>query len=264
MYRILVADDEPIERTVISRMIQKRFSDQLEVVLAVNGREAVQLYKEKDCRIALLDIAMPGIDGLAAAEMIRKEDENGVIVFLTAFDEFDYAKKAFSVRALEYLLKPATEEELFATLEEAISLVEKRQTRVKVNQKTDTGYHYTDDVKLNAVADNIFGFIKTHYQNEMSLQDVAGYMNYSDAYFCKLFKQCFGKSFLAFLTEYRVEQAKKLLTDISINIKDVSISVGYQDSNYFTRVFKRIEGVTPTEYRLLMLQRINDLETSEV
>ena len=56
MYRVLVADDEPIERMIVGRTIKKYFSGQLEVVEAVNGREAVKFFTEKDCKIALLDI----------------------------------------------------------------------------------------------------------------------------------------------------------------------------------------------------------------
>ena len=79
-------------------------------------------------------------------------------------------------------------------------------------------------------------------------------MNYSDAYFCKIFKQCFGKGFIVYLSEYRVEKAKELLSDVAINIKNVSQEVGYRDSNYFAKVFKRIVGETPTEYRIQSLQ----------
>ena len=80
-------------------------------------------------------------------------------------------------------------------------------------------------------------------------------MNYSEAYFCKLFKQCFNKNFTAYLTEYRVKEAKKMLEQPTINVKDVGKAVGYTDSNYFTRVFKRVTGQTPTEYRLSVFSR---------
>ena len=81
MYRILVADDEPIERTVVSKTIQKYFPEQLEVILAVNGREAVELFFEGECRIALLDIEMPGVNGLEAAEKFDREIRNVVLFF---------------------------------------------------------------------------------------------------------------------------------------------------------------------------------------
>lgn len=252
MIRILIADDEPIERTIIERMIKKNFPENVEIVTAINGREAVKFYKEKQCQIALLDIEMPGINGLDAADAIRKYDKNAVIIFITAFDEFDYAKRAIHVHALEYLLKPVAEEELAANLEEAIWLTQKTEKRIPVF-KADLQENHHENIKMNAVAENIRDFIAKHYKEDISLQDVAGSLNYSDAYFCKIFKQCFDKSFLVFLTEYRVEKAKGLLADMSINIKDVSTEVGYRDSNYFARVFKRSAGITPTEYRLRVM-----------
>ena len=84
---------------------------------------------------------------------------------------------------------------------------------------------------------------------DISMQDMARITNYSEAYFCKLFKQCFNQNFTSYLAGYRVKEAKKLLEQPTVNIKDVGQAVGYMDSNYFARVFKRITGKTPTEYR---------------
>ena len=88
---------------------------------AVNGREAVEQFFAENCQIALLDIEMPGMNGLEAAEQIRKRDKNCSIIFLTAFDEFNYARRAIAVRAMEYLLKPVEDQELVAVLEKAQS-----------------------------------------------------------------------------------------------------------------------------------------------
>lgn len=255
MYRILLADDEPIERMLASKLLQKNFGEQLEIITAENGREAVQLFVEKECQIALLDIEMPGINGLEAAEQIRKEDAEASIIFLTAYDEFAYARRAISVRAMEYLLKPVPEDELIATIEEAIHLTQKRpkQSRI-VDRNQALEEENQENVRLSAVADKIRAYIEKHYKDDIALQDVAGALNYSDAYFCKMFKQCFGKGFIVYLSEYRIEKAKELLADVAINIKDVSAEVGYRDSNYFAKVFKRVEGETPTDYRMRCLQ----------
>ena len=255
MYRILIADDEPIERTVVAKTLQKYLGDQLEIVAAENGREAVELFFEKDCQIALLDIEMPGVNGLEAAEQIRKQDYDASIIFLTAFDEFDYARRAIGVRAMDYLLKPTPETELIATIEEAMRMVEKspKVQRELLNEQM-LEEETNENVRLSAVTEKIRHYIDSHYKEDISLQDVAGAMNYSDAYFCKIFKQCFGKGFIVYLSEYRVEKAKELLSDVAINIKNVSQEVGYRDSNYFAKVFKRIVGETPTEYRIQSLQ----------
>ena len=184
MYRILIADDEPIERAVVSKMLLKNYENQLELVTAVNGREAIQLYKEKECKIALLDIEMPGVNGLEAAEKIREYSEDAIIIFLTAFDEFSYAKKAISVQAMEYLLKPTSEEELVATIDAAIWMIQNKNVSVvDENSSKKQVTHHSENVKLNVVADVISEYIKTHYFEDISLQDVAGHMNYSDAYF---------------------------------------------------------------------------------
>ena len=261
MYRILVADDESIERKVVRKRIEKNFMNQLEVVDAVNGREAVELFERENCHIALLDIEMPGINGLAAAERIREQHKKICIIFLTAFDEFSYAKRAISVGALDYLLKPGTEEELVMVLEEAI-----RRTDEQLEAPENTAEQpdeaageadeaFAENIRVNAVTDYIRGYIEKHYMDDISLQEIASSLNYSDAYFCKLFTQCFDKSFVVYLSEYRVGQSKALLADVSINIKDISLKVGYRDSNYFAKVFKRMVGMTPSDYRLMILRQ---------
>lgn len=127
MKRVLIADDEPIERMIVTRTIQKYFPEELAVVSAVNGREAVEQFFAENCQIALLDIEMPGMNGLEAAEQIRERDKNCSIIFLTAFDEFNYAKRAIAVRAMEYLLKPVEDQELVAVLRKPCGLQRSRR-----------------------------------------------------------------------------------------------------------------------------------------
>ncbi|PHV69797.1 DNA-binding response regulator [Sporanaerobium hydrogeniformans] len=258
MYRVLIADDEPIERVVVSRTLHKYFQDQLEIIQAVNGREAIEKCQEQRCQIVILDVEMPGINGLEAAEQIRRYDKECSIIFLTAFDYFTYAKKAITVRALDYLLKPSSEEELIAVVEEGMRLADAQKedgvSEIAVaNEAFVTEGEKIECIRMNIVQEKILDFIQNHYTEDISLQDVARAMNYSDAYFCKLFKQCFEKSFTTYLSEFRIEKAKQLLVDVTINVKEISDKVGYRDSNYFAKVFKRREGVTPSEYRILAL-----------
>ena len=122
MYRVLLADDEQIERMALARRLMRRFGDILQISEATNGKEAVQLYEKEHSQIIIMDISMPELNGVEAAEKIRSMDEDCIIVFLTAYDEFSYAKRAIVIRALDYLLKPCDEEELTAVMEEAMRL----------------------------------------------------------------------------------------------------------------------------------------------
>ena len=88
-----------------------------------------------------------------------------------------------------------------------------------------------------------------------AMQDAAAALRYSDAYFCKLFKQCFKVNFSAYLNEYRGNKARQLILDPRLSLKDIGAAVGYSDANYFTRVFKRLTGQTPSEYRVAAAEK---------
>ena len=88
------------------------------------------------------------------------------------------------------------------------------------------------------------------------MKTVARAMNYSDAYFCKLFKQCFQVNFSTYLNEYRIRKASSMMANPRLNIKDIGLACGYVDSNYFSRVFKQFTGQTPSEYRLSLMEKV--------
>ena len=125
MYKILIAEDESIERRMLRKTLERRFAGEVTLLEAKNGREALELALEEKPRVAILDINMPGMTGLEAAMQIRRERINCVIIFLTAYDNFDYARQAIAVRALDYLLKPYDEGELMACVEAAMHLSDK-------------------------------------------------------------------------------------------------------------------------------------------
>lgn len=259
MYRLLVADDEMIERAVLVQLLEEELGDQCRIFQAENGREALEVYEKEKIQIAVLDIEMPGITGIEAAQRIREKDKDCCIIFLTAFDEFSYAKKAITIRALDYLLKPYDEKELLLVLDEAMRMVDEYQTEEIRKTVTETTAGSPegegsgsgaavvngtggDPMIETRLTDLIYQYIRDNYMFDISMQEVARTMNYSEAYFCKLFKQFFGKNFTAYLTEYRIEMAKKMLQTPTVNIKEIGKAVGYADSNYFAKVFKRVTG----------------------
>lgn len=258
MYRILLADDEQIERMALARRLVRHFGDSIIISEAVNGAEALEVFEREKSQIVIMDIAMPELNGVEAAEQIRRMDPDCVIIFLTAYDEFSYAKRAIVIRALDYLLKPCEEEELLAVMEEAMRLADchgggQRQSTdgsrmPENNPDHDPEEQMEGDVRRE-VAETIREYIKNNYMKEISMQDAARFLHYSDAYFCKLFKQCFDQNFTTYLTKVRVNEARKLLMNRNASVKDVSMQVGYYDSNYFAKVFKRITGMLPSEYR---------------
>ncbi|WP_066196025.1 response regulator transcription factor [Gracilibacillus timonensis] len=100
----------------------------------------------------------------------------------------------------------------------------------------------------NLVAKSI-SYIEDHYMENCSLKEVADYVHLSPNYFSNLFKLEKGESFVNYITNLRINKSKILLSNTNMKIFEIAESVGYDDSNYFTTVFKRLTKKTPREYR---------------
>ena len=112
MTTALIADDEPLLREVIERLLVQLWPDLQIVARARNGRQAVDMFETSHPDICFLDIRMPGLSGLEAAQLIGRRAH---VVFVTAFDE--YAVKAFEAGVLDYLVKPVSSYRLAETIE---------------------------------------------------------------------------------------------------------------------------------------------------
>jgi len=123
MLRLLIADDEMIERQVLYKTLQKNLGDRCRIFQAANGREALKIYEEEKIQIAILDIEMPGMNGMEAAEKIRQTDENVVLMFIT--NMIQYAIRGYSVGALDFVMKPVNYYTFSLKLTRAIGRIQK-------------------------------------------------------------------------------------------------------------------------------------------
>ncbi|MGI6037878.1 MAG: PocR ligand-binding domain-containing protein [Limnochordia bacterium] len=92
-------------------------------------------------------------------------------------------------------------------------------------------------------------FLYNNYQRDVSLEEVAQAVHVSPYYLSHLFREELGVTYITFLTKLRIEEAKSLLLETDLTIQEISYLVGYRDSSYFTKVFKKLEGRTPTQFR---------------
>lgn len=109
--RVVIAEDEMLERKAMRKFLEEHFHDMEIVGEAVNGRTAIELAEKYRPDLMLMDIKMPGIDGLEAMERIYKADPSIKFIVVSAYDSFHYAKKAMKLGVKEYILKPSNKEE---------------------------------------------------------------------------------------------------------------------------------------------------------
>lgn len=92
-------------------------------------------------------------------------------------------------------------------------------------------------------------FIAQHYAEPLTLEQLAGHVGLSPAYFSSLFKQGTGSTFREYLNQIRVEESKRLLTMTSYSLVDIAMAMGFSDQSYYSKVFKKYTGLTPKQYR---------------
>lgn len=129
MYKLLIADDEALEREGLELMIRHLIPDMFEFLHAGNGRKAIQLAEEHRPDMIFMDIKMPGIQGLEAVRQIREKLPAAQIVMITAHDYFAYAKEGLLLGVRDYLLKPARREEVAEVLRKLMAVIEEERRR---------------------------------------------------------------------------------------------------------------------------------------
>lgn len=102
---------------------------------------------------------------------------------------------------------------------------------------------------LSAYTEEAIAFIKDNFHKPITLDDISNHVKINRCYFCNLFKREIGRTYSQFLNDIRIENSKGLLRDKSLSILEVSLSVGFNNQNYFNTIFKKLTSMTPLEYR---------------
>ncbi|MHB1453440.1 MAG: response regulator transcription factor [Saccharofermentanales bacterium] len=131
MFRLLIADDEPIVRKGLFDTLQWGDLGITVLDMAANGKEALEIAQKQLPDICLVDICMPIINGLDLIEKLKELNPEVIIIIVTGYDEFEYAQKAVQLKAFDYVLKPVYEENLRIIIENAIKELERTQSRRK-------------------------------------------------------------------------------------------------------------------------------------
>ena len=260
MIRLLIADDERLEREALAEMVTRRFVEH-EVVLeeAENGRKAADTAILWGADLILMDIEMPGMNGLDAARAVLAQRPGCRVIFVTAYSLFQYAHEAVHLGACDYLLKPVDPDELEASIRRAIRQIEterKLEALAPIQQEQEPEAPAApqeeggDEGSQNAlVMAHVRRYLEDNYMFDISLDSVGEILHISPAYLSAQFKKYQKMNFLDCLTELRINAAKELLNDPFRSSAEVASMVGYEDASYFARAFKKRTGVTPTQYR---------------
>ncbi len=229
----LIVDDDPATLEMHVRIVQSQLGAH-KVLKARNGREALEVMQQQRPDLVLLDLMMPELDGFGVLEAMREKDGTRDIPVIVLTGQILTEKEMARLnRGVATVLGKG----LFS-VEETLSHIDAALARKR---------------KLGSEAQRLvrqaMAYLHEHYAEPISREDLARHLGMSGDYLTLCFRKEVGMAPIAYLNRYRVNQAKVLLAESDKSVTEIAMAVGFSDSSYFGRVFRRQVGVTPDAYR---------------
>ena len=249
MYRVVVIEDEEAIRKGIIMSIDFSALNCILIGEASNGVEGIKLIQEKKPDIVITDVTMPLMSGI---EMIEQTLEfNYTSIIISGYDEFSYAKKAIKLGVCDYLMKPIDKEELNNVIQSIVSgfdLSSKISGLLKEKNQIEHIQLLETLNKEDHLVDKIMEYINLHYSEKIFLSDIADVLNYSESLLSKRFRRVTQMTFNEYLNRFRIQKSIEYMKKGTYGLTEISDICGFSDYKYFSTVFKKYTGYTPSQF----------------
>jgi signal transduction histidine kinase/DNA-binding LacI/PurR family transcriptional regulator/AraC-like DNA-binding protein len=233
LHTILVVDDDPEILDMHARLVAENIPG-CRVLRANNGRAALDMMREKIPSLVLLDLMMPELDGAGVLKVMQEDERlRGVPVIVMTAQTLNQDEMARLNRGVAAVL--------------AKGVFTSEETLVHIDQALERSKRLGSDTQR--LVRKAMAYIHEHYSEPLSRDQLADYTGVSERHLNRCFLQETGLAPGAYLNRYRIQKARCLLKENNRSITEVMGAVGFSDSSYFTRVFKREEGMSPSEYQ---------------
>lgn len=262
MTKVLVIENEKDAReTLLDCLALEGFA----TIEAENGLIGVEKVHQDLPDIVICDIVMPKLDGYGVLKNLRKNINTAIIpiIFLTGKNRAEEVRKGMELGADDYLTKPFTAEELVGSIMAQI----KRQETLKkwfaiksqavkknaesIQNELEEFNNFAHLFENSSQLKKVYEYIDNHYQESISLRDVAKNLGFSAAYLTQYVKSQTGEPLNRWIIRRRLAAAKSLLLKTEKSVEEIAEAVGYQSINHFFRQFRQYYGSSPKAWRKL-------------
>ena len=245
MYKVVIVDDEPIIAEGLQKMVPWESYGCVVIGTACSGTEGLKLIRETHPDIVFSDIRMADLDGLGMIAAIKSEYPDIEVTILTGYRDFEYARTAVQLGVRRFLLKPSRMDEINGAIQAMIEALNAKPARA-AGPKAEAA---EGQEAGNFIVRSALSYIESHYAEKLQLADVAAEVYVSPWHLSKLINKETQQNFSEVLNGIRIRHAKELMKDPSLRIGDIADRVGFLDMAHFSRVFKKLCGMSANEYR---------------
>ena len=250
MTSVMIVDDEKYVRQGIINETDWDLIGCEVVAEAPNGEIAYELAIKHRPDLIISDIKMPKMNGIELARKVHERFPNTKIIFLTAYDEFEYARAAIKLGVSDYLLKPFKDGELEGSVQKLLHIHPMTMGSSDAQIEDELIQLKKKDEVENRYVQTAIDYIENHFSDaDFSIGKLAESMGVSEGHISRLFKAQTDISIGNYLTRYRIKKAMNHLKDVQVKVYEVAEKVGYQDIAYFSNTFKKLVGRSPSDYQ---------------
>jgi two-component system, response regulator YesN len=251
MYSLLIVDDDYEVRRGLGDLFPWRKLGFAVAACVGDGRKALQYLNRNRVDVVLADVRMPFVSGLELARSLRESGRSPLVVLLSAYDSFDYARKGIEYGVRGYILKPTAADEIQRVFSRLRKELEAKPPEIVSDAARETG-RPTGPEGRSRYYDRVVEMTRGHVVENLAtatLTSAADAVGLSPTHLCRLFASHAGEGFSEFLTRTRMTRAQELLERSSARVSEIAGEVGYSTPRSFCRAFRRYFGRSPRRLR---------------
>jgi YesN/AraC family two-component response regulator len=251
MRTLLIVDDEMVIANGLRDMLAAAFQGRLNVICRYSSATALEAAGEQPVDLLLTDINMPGVTGLELHRAMEQLHPGCMVIYLTGYSDFEYARTALDQQAFAYLLKGEGDDVVISAIERALEKLpeEAAFSTASPSDATAEGIAPSNETRSGNRISLLQDYILAHLNEDLSLNRLSDEFHFHPVYLSRVFKEALGVTIGDYINQERLKRAEELLVNSRLSVVDISREMGFATDNYFCRWFRKWTGISPHRYR---------------
>ena len=250
MYKVILIDDEPWALRGLISCYDWESNNYKIAFSTTDPFEGLENILNMKPDVVFTDVKMHGLSGIDIIKKAKKTNSDSKFIVVSGYDDFNYAKECIELGIFYYILKPINKAEFYTVMEKLSHTLQTKSASTGHIPISIDGSDESNDKFFE-----IIKYINCNFTEDITLEHLSNVFYFHKTYLCNMFKTRLSMTFSQYITELKMKKAYSLLATTDLSISRIASLCGYDDSGYFTKVFKKNYDVTPKDFRIKQLFR---------